>query len=173
METTRAVVVFQWRVALVGPLEPTAIDDPDDVCAGLAAGRHDVMEIVASFLSLKVGHDWREDVRGALLDGADDAAPHTAGDATPRAGLPPRLPFATLWLCDLALAQRACGQTLPLGAAPPAQPGPGQAPHDRCLCIAHDALPATCAGLQGGACKRARGESRRGRLEPSRRTAGA
>jgi hypothetical protein len=96
METQRAVVVFQWRVALVGPLEPTAIDDPDDVCAGLAAGRHDVMEIVASFLSLKVGHDWREDVRGALLDGADDAAPHTAGDATPRAGLPPvcRLPLS-------------------------------------------------------------------------------
>jgi hypothetical protein len=173
MEAKRAMVVVESRVELVRPMDPAALDDHDDLFASFAAGRHDLMEILAEFLRLKVGHDCREDFRGALLDGADDAEHHTAGDATPRAVLPPRLPLATLLLFDLALAQRACGQTITLGAAPPAQSGEGQAPHDRFIFIEQADLTATCLVFQGGEFQRARGESSRGRIEPPRRTAGA
>ena len=87
MEVTRAMVVVESRVELVRPRDPVAIDDHDDVFAGFAEGRHDLMEILASFLRITGGHDFIEDFRGAIRDGADDAAQHTAGDATPRAVL--------------------------------------------------------------------------------------
>jgi hypothetical protein len=112
-----------------------------------------------------------EDFGGAILDSADDAEQHASSDAAPRAVLHPRLPFVTFLLFDLALAQRACGQAIPLGAAPPAQPGQGKAPHDRFIFIEQDDLPSTCAVLQGSECKRAIGEISRGRIEPSSRTA--
>src|SRR4029453_6996877 len=165
MPAARAVVVIEDRVTLMPPMAPAAIDDHDDLLPGLAAGRHPLVEIVAHLLGIPVRHTWREALRGAIVDGADDAKPHTAGDATPRAGLQPRLPCATLLRCDLALAQRAGGPASPRGAAPPAPPGPGKAPPDRFLCIEQEALPSTCSVLQAGACKRARGEISRGRRE--------
>src|SRR5206468_2530933 len=112
-----------------------------------------------------------EDFRSAILDGTDDTEQHAARDATPRAVLQPRLPFATFFLFDLALAQRACGQAIPLGAAPPAQPGQGKAPHDGFVFIEQDDLTAACPVLQGGESQRARGESSWGGIEPSRGTA--
>jgi hypothetical protein len=173
MEAPRAMVVVEGRVELVRPMAPAAIADHDDVFARCAEDRHDVMEILAECLRITVGHDFREDLRGALLDGADDAEEPTAGDTTPRAGRSSRRPCAPLLRCDLALAQRACGQAIPLGAAPPAQPGPGKAPPERFLFREQEDLTSTCSGLPGGEVKRARGEISRGRLEPSRRTAGA
>ena len=116
-------------------------------------------------------HDVITDLRSAILDGADDTEQHAAGDTAPRAVLPPRLPFVTFLLFDLALAQRACGQAIPLGAAPPAQPGQGKAPHDRFIFIEQDDLPATCAVLQGSEFKRAIGEISRRGIEPSSGTA--
>ena len=65
-----------------------------------------------------------------ILDGADDTEQYATGDATPGAVLQPRVPFATFFLCDLALTQRAGGQAIPPGAAPPAQPRQGKAPHN-------------------------------------------
>src|SRR5262249_48465612 len=105
--------------------------------------------------------------RRAILDGADDTEQHAVRDATPRAVLQPRLPFATFFLFNLALAQGAYGQAIPLGAAPPAQPGQGKAPHDRFVFIEQDDLPSAWPVLQGGEFQGARGESRRGGLEPS------
>jgi hypothetical protein len=118
-------------------------------------------------------HDFITDFRRAILDGADDTEQHAAGDPAPRAVLPPRLPFATFFLLALALVQRAYGQAIALGAAPPAHPGEGKAPHDRFVFIEQDALSSTCPVLQGGAFQRAIGESSRGGCEPSSGTAGA
>ena len=173
MEPQLVVVVIECRVELGRPMDPAAIDDPHDLFAGFAAGRHHVMEIWTQLLGIKVRHDLIEDFRGAILDGADDAEQHAAGDATPRAVLSPCRPLAAFFLFHLALAQRACGQAIPLGAAPPAQPGQGKAPHDRFVFIEQDALPSTCPGLQGGALERAIGELSRSGMEPSSGTAGA
>src|SRR5215813_14720354 len=113
------------------------------------------------------------DFRGAILDGTDDTEHHAVRDATPRAVLPPHLPFATFFLFHLALTQRAYGQAIPRRAAPPAQPGQGKAPPDRCIFIEQDHLPSPCPVLPGSECQRARGEISRRRIEPSSGTAGA
>jgi hypothetical protein len=85
-------------------MDPAAINDHHDVFAGCAEGGHHLMEIVAQLLGIKVRHDFIEDFRRAILDGTDDTEQYATGDATPRAVLPPRLPFATFFLLDLALA---------------------------------------------------------------------
>ena len=155
MEAQRAVVVVEGHVELVRPMDAATIDDHHHLCAGFAEDCHHLMEILTPLLGIKVRDDFREDFGGAILDSADDAEQHAAGNAAPRAVLPPRLPFVTFLLFDLALAQRACGQAIPLGAAPPAQPGQGKAPHDRFIFIEQDNLTSTCLILQGSECKRA------------------
>jgi len=172
-EAHRAVVVVEGRVELVRPLEAAAIDAHDHRFASCAEGRQHVMALLTPLLGSNVRDDWREDFGGALVDSADAAAHHATRDAAPRAGRPPRLPWVTFVLCDLALAQRAGGPAIPLGAAPPAQPRQGKAPPQRFSCIEHDALPAPCPGLQGRACQRARGALSRSRSAPSSGTAGA
>jgi hypothetical protein len=85
-------------------MDAAAIHDHHDVFAGCAEGGHDLMEILASLLGLKVRHDFREDFRGAILDRADDAEQHTAGDTAPRAILQPRVAFEGLIAFALTLA---------------------------------------------------------------------
>src|SRR5215471_13788151 len=138
MEAYLASIVVEGGVELVCPMDPAAINDHHDIFAGFAEGGHHLMEILAQLLGIKVRHDLIEDFRSAILDGTDDTEQHAARDATPRAILPPRLPFATFCLFDLALAQWACGQAIPLGAAPPAQPGQSKAPHNRFVFIEQD-----------------------------------
>jgi hypothetical protein len=123
MEAKLVVVVLQGRVELVRSMNPAAIDDHHDLFASFAEGGHHLMEILAELLGIKMRHDFITDFRRAILDGADDTEQHAAGDPAPRAVLHPRLSFATFFLFDLALVQRAGGQAIPLGAAPPAQPG--------------------------------------------------
>jgi hypothetical protein len=171
MEAKLVVVVLQGRVELVRSVDAAPIDDHHDLFAGGAEGRHHLVDILAQLLGIKVWDDFIEDFRSALLDGADDTEQHAAGDPAPRAVLPPRLPFATFFLFDLALGQRACGQAISLGAAPPAQPGQGKAPHDRFVFIEQDDLTATCPVLQGGEFQRAIGEISWGGFEPSSGTA--
>jgi hypothetical protein len=173
MEAQLALIVIESRVQLMRPMDAAALDDHHHLFASCAEGRHHLMTIWTSLLGIKVRDDFREDFGGAILDRADDAEPHAAREAAPRAVLPPRLPFVTFLLFALALAQRACGQALPLGAAPPAQPGQGKAPHDRFVCIEHNDLAPACPVLQGSEGKRARGESSRRGVEPSSGTAGA
>src|SRR5215475_12536175 len=96
MEAQLAVVVVEGRVELVGPMDAAAIHDHHDVLAGFAEGGHDWMEIWASLLGVKVGHDVREDFRGPLWDRADDAEEDATGEATPRAIPQPRLAFQGL-----------------------------------------------------------------------------
>jgi hypothetical protein len=73
MEAKLVVVVLKGRIELVRPMNPTAIDDHHDLCAGGAEGGHHVMEILAQLVGIKVGHDFIKDFRGAILDGADNA----------------------------------------------------------------------------------------------------
>src|SRR6266478_6350555 len=102
MKAELALVVVEGRVKLMRPMDPAAIDDHDDLFPGFAEGRHHLVYILAQLLGIKVRHDFIEDFRGAILDGADDAEQHTAGDATPRAVLQPRLTFATRMVENLS-----------------------------------------------------------------------
>ena len=150
MEAELAVVVIECRVELVGSMDPAAIHDHHDLCAGFAKGGHDLMEILASLLGVKVGHDFIEDFRGPLLDRAHDAEPHAAGDTAPRAIASPRLAFEGLLAVDLTLAQRAEREARALGGAPPARAEQGKAPQDRFVFIEQNDLATSRAILQGG-----------------------
>ena len=109
-------------------MDPAAIDDHDDLFLGFPEGRHHLMEILAPLLGIKMRHDFREDFRGPILDGAKDAEQHAAGDATPRAILQPRLAFETFFAFDLALTQGASEEARTLGFTPPARAGQGKTP---------------------------------------------
>jgi hypothetical protein len=135
MEVELALVVSKSRVKLMRPMEPAPIDDHDDLFAGFAEDRHDLMDILAQLLGIKVRHDFIEDFGGAILDGANHAEHHAAGDPAPGAILQPRLAFVAFVAFDVVGAQGPCGQTRPLGAAPPAQPGQGKAPQDRFVLV--------------------------------------
>jgi hypothetical protein len=162
MAASLAVVVVEGRVELVGPLDAAAIHDHHDVLAGVAQGRPDLMEIVASLLGLTVGHDLIAACRGAIVDRADDAEAYAAGAAAPRARPHPRVALAGRRACDLTLAQWPCQEARPLGGAPPARAGQGKAPQERCVCREQSALATARLVLEGGTCERAGGESRRG-----------
>ena len=155
------------------PLAAAALDAQHHLLARWAEGRPPWRAIVTARLGIHGRHDWREACGGARGASAEDAEPPAPREAAPRAGRPPRLPWVTGVLWARALAQRAGGPASPRGAVPPAPPGPGQAPHARCLCLAHAALPSPGAVLQGRACTSARGESRRRGRAPARGTAGA
>jgi hypothetical protein len=130
MQAQLVVGVVECRVELVRPLDPAASDDHHDVLAGCAEDRHDLMEIVAQLLGIKVRHDFREDFGGALLDGPKDTEQHAAGDTAPGAILHPRLPFEGLLAFKLTLTQWAYGEASTLGCAPPARAGQRKAPPD-------------------------------------------
>src|SRR5438309_1569399 len=123
MEAQRAVVVLKCRVELVRPMDSAAIDDHHDLCASFAEGRHHLMEIVAQFLGIKMGHDVLENFGGPILDSPHDTQQHAARDPAPGARAHPRLAFEGLLAFDLTLAQRAYGEASPLGGAPPARAG--------------------------------------------------
>jgi hypothetical protein len=130
MEAKLALIVVESCVKLMSPVDAAPIDDHDDLCAGCAARGHHLVEIWAQLLGITVGHDFREDWRGAIVDGADDAEHHAAGDATPGAIRQPRLAFEGLLAFDLALAQGTYREADALGGAPPAHTGQGKTPQD-------------------------------------------
>src|SRR6266446_760349 len=138
METPRAMVVVEGRVELVRPMDAAAIHDHHDVFARCAEGGHHVMEIWVYLLGIKVGHDFRENLHGAIVDRAEDAEQDAAGEAAPRTIPEPRWAFEGCLAVYLALAQRPCGETRTLGAAPPAQPREGKAPEDGFLFVKHN-----------------------------------
>jgi len=120
METQLALIVVEGRLKLMRSMDPAAIDDHHDVFAGFAEGRHHLMEILAQLLGIKVGHDFIEDFGGTILDGANHAEQHAAGDPAPGAILQPRLAFGAFFAFDVVMAQGPDGQACTLGAAPPA-----------------------------------------------------
>jgi hypothetical protein len=107
VEAPWAGVMVEGRVELVRPMDPAAVADQHDLFAGVLAGRHHLVEIVAQLLGITVRHDFIEDFRGAILHGTDDAEQHAAREATLRAVRQPCLAFEGLLAFDLAPAQRA------------------------------------------------------------------
>ena len=149
MQLKLAVVVVEGHVELVRAMDTTAIDDHHDLFPGFAEGCHHLMDILAQLLRIKVGHDFIEDFGRTILDGADDAEQHAAGDAAPRAIADPRLAFERLFTSDVALAQWTRGETIALGAAPPALPGQGKAPQDGFIFVEQNDLAPARPVLQG------------------------
>jgi hypothetical protein len=82
-------------------MDPAAIDDHHDLFASFAEGCHHLMEILTQLLGIKVGHDFIEDFGRAVLDRPQDTEQHAAGDAAPRARVPPGLAFERFFPVDL------------------------------------------------------------------------
>ena len=167
MEAQRAVGVGEGRVELVRPMDPAPIDDHHDLLPSCAERRHDLMEILAQLLGLKVRDDLIEDARGPILHGTNDVEQHPTGAPAPRAIADPRLPFERLFTSNLTLAEGPRGEARALGAAPPAQPGEGKAPEDRFIFREQKDLATSGLVLEGGEFEGARGEVRGGRIESS------
>jgi|GEM_PF-3356580 len=165
MQAQRAVVVLKCCVKLVRPMDPAPIDDHHDLFIRFAEGRHHLMEILTQLLGIKVWHDFVEDFGGPILDRANDAEQHPAGNAPPGAILQPRLAFERFVAFDLTLAQEACGNTSALRFAPPARSGEGKAPEDGFVFIEQDDLAPARPVLEGGKFERAIGESSWGRIK--------
>jgi len=87
MEAPRALIVGEGRVEFVRPMAPTAIDDHHHLLLGCAEGRHDLRELWAPCLGIKMRDDLREDCGGAILDRPNDAEQPPTGHPTPRARL--------------------------------------------------------------------------------------
>ena len=104
MEAKLVVVVLKGRVELVRSVDPAPIDDHDHLFPNFAEGRHHLMDILAEFLGIKMGHDFIEDFGGAVLHGADNREQHATGDAAPGAIAEPRLALKALVAFDLTLA---------------------------------------------------------------------
>jgi hypothetical protein len=155
MQAQLAVVVLEGRVELVRSMNSAAIHDHDDLFLGVPEGRHHLMEILAQFLGIKMRHDFIEDFRGPVLDGADDAEQHAAGDAAPRAILQPRLAFETFFTLDLALTQGACAEACTRRFTPPARAGQSKTPQDSFVFIEQNDLAPASAVLQGRQFERA------------------
>src|SRR5882724_4781545 len=165
MEAKLVMIVVEGRIELVRPVDPTAIDDHHHLFVGFPKGRHDLVQILSSLLGIKVGHDFIEDFRGAILDGADDTQQHTVGDATPRAILQPRLAFQGLLTFNLTLTQRAYGKASALGCAPPACARQRKAPQDGFVFIEQNNLATASLVLEGGKFESAVGEISRGGIQ--------
>jgi hypothetical protein len=150
MQAQLAVVVLEGRVELVRSMNPAAIDDHHDVFAGFAEGRHDLMEILAQFLGIKMRHDFVEDFGGAILDGTNHTEQHAASEAAPGAVGTPRLTFEGLLTFDLPLTQGTYGEANALGGVPPARTGQGKPPQDRFIFIEQNDLPTASLILEGG-----------------------
>ena len=158
MEAKRIVVVVESCVELVRPVDPAAIDDHHDLCAGFAEDRHHLVHILTQLLGIKVRHNFIEDFGGPILDRPQDAEQHTAGDPAPGAIASPRLAFEGFVAFNLTRAQWACGEAHALGCAPPAGAGQGKAPQDGFVFIEQNDLAPTSLILEGGQFERAIGE---------------
>jgi hypothetical protein len=150
MEATFAVIVVEGRVELMRPMDPAPIDDHHHLFAGFAEDCHHLMEILTQLLGIKARHNFREDFRRAILDGADDTEQHAPGDAVPGAILHPRLAFEGFLAFDLALASWTDREASALGCVPPARAGQGKAPQDSFVFIEQNDLATASLVLEGG-----------------------
>ena len=165
MQTKLLVPVRQRRRTLVRPMEATAIDHHDHLFPCAAKERHHLMDILAKPLSLKMGHDFIADFRRPILDGTKHAQQHTAGHAAPTPIAHPGLAFESLLAFDLASAQRAYGQAIPVGFPPPAGARQGKAPQDRFIGIEQDNLATLGAVVERREVDRRVGQGCRGRRQ--------
>jgi hypothetical protein len=150
MEAELAAVVVEGCVELMRPMDAAAIDDHHDLFLGFPEGGHDLVQILAKLLRIKVRHDFVEDFGGPILHGANHAEQHAAGDPAPGAIALPRSAFEGFLPFDLTLAQGTEGEAGTPGGVPPARAGQGKAPHDRFIGIEQNDLPAARLVLESG-----------------------
>ena len=72
MQPKLLVPVCQRRRELFRPVDATAVGDHDHLFASVAKEGHHLMDILAQPLRIKMGDDLRENLRGAILDSAND-----------------------------------------------------------------------------------------------------
>jgi hypothetical protein len=71
VEAKSPMPVFEGGGELVGPMDP-AIDDQHNLFLYFAKGRHHLIDVLAQFLGVKMGHNFIEDFGSPILDGTDD-----------------------------------------------------------------------------------------------------
>ena len=109
------VPVRQRGRELVCPVDATAVNDHHDLCPGMAKERHHLLDRVAQPLGITLGDDCREDFRGAIVDGADNAEQSPTGHTAPTPVGPPRVTFAHLCAFNVAGTEGADGEAKTLG----------------------------------------------------------
>jgi hypothetical protein len=142
MEAKLVMIVGEGRIEFVRPMDPTPIDNHDDLFPGVAEAGHHLVDILAQLLGIKVRDNFIEDFGGAVLDRAKHTEQHAARDTAPGAIAHPCLAFETLLAFDLAVAEGTRGQTCALGCAPPARPRQRKTPEDRFIFIEQNDLTA-------------------------------
>src|SRR6266480_7190345 len=83
MQPKLLVPVCQRRRELFRPVDATAVGDHDHLCARVAKEGHHLMDILAQPLRIKMGDDLVENLRGAILDSANNTEQDPAGHAAP------------------------------------------------------------------------------------------
>jgi len=151
MQPKPRLPVGQRRRQLVRAVDATAIDDHDALFPGGAKEGHHLMDILPKPFGIKLGDDFIEDFRGAILDRAHDAEQHAVGHPAPTPIAAPGLAFESLFTSDLAGAQGPCRHTKAPGfAVPPARAREGKPPQDRFICVEQNNLATLGSVLQGG-----------------------
>ena len=168
MQLKLALIGRECRGQLVRPMDATAIDHHNDFFPDLTEDSHDLMHILPKVLRIKMGRNFIEDPRGAVLHSANDMEQYPIGDATPGAIVCPGLSFERLFPFDLAVAQGACGQPIALRSAPPPSAGQGKTPDYGLIFIEQDALALARPVLQGGQFETSVGQLSGVGLEPTR-----
>jgi hypothetical protein len=130
-------------------MDPAPVDDHHDLLLGWPEGRHHLVDVLAQVLRIKVGHDFIEDFRGAILYSADDVQQDPAANTVPGAMLRPDLAFERFFPFHVAGTQRPGGQAIALGAARPPSMEEGKTPHDSLIGVQQDDLASPRPVFQG------------------------
>jgi hypothetical protein len=142
-----------------------------DLFSAWAKDVHDLVDVLAEFQGIKMGHDFIEDAAGTILHGANDVEQDPARDVAPGAIGLSGLAFESFLAFDLAWIQGTYGQAIGLGPSPPAAPGQGKAPSHGLILVEQDDLVATCPLFEGGQVETGQGEFIGVGLEPAGGTA--
>jgi hypothetical protein len=174
MQPTPRMPVGQRRRQRVGAVEAPPVDAHPPLWPARAKAGQDWRDILPKPVGIPLGDHLRADVRGAILDRAQDAEPHAVGHTAPPPRAAPCLALEGLRTSDWGGAEGPGRPTKALGwAVPPARPRQGQPPSESCLCVAHKHLATRGAGRPGGQGERPPCPCSRGGSEPSRGAPGA
>ena len=105
MQLEPVLIMRERRIQLVSSVDTTAIGDHHHLLATRPKDAHHLMDILAVFMGIKMGHDLVDNPRGAIRHRADDVKQYPTTDATPAAMLLPGLAFETLLRVDLVSTQ--------------------------------------------------------------------
>lgn len=162
---------LQGGSQFVRPMDPAPIHDHDDLFAGWTEGGHELVELLAAFLSITMRDELIKDFGRPRLHGAHQGEQPPVFEAVPRMILAPRLTFAGFGMVALAPRQGPEGETVAGRLMPPARPGPGKAPEACLIFIEQDDLAALRPIFQGREFHAPVSQGRGVGLQPSRRTA--